>query len=469
MSELRGRVVEASITLGPRWRATKGAETTTLLTTGLEDLRPYFVSFLPQLVLVCTVTPAALGVILLLDFWSAFIALLVIPLIPIFMILIGRFTQAASEDKLASMKRLTAQLLDLMSGLPTLRGLGREKAPRTHLHALGAANTKATMATLRVAFLSGGVLEFLTTLSVALVAVEVGMRLVFGNISLFHGLAVIMLAPEVFEPLRQVGAQFHASANGVTASKAAFDIIEEAEAVTSPGSGACPDMTHTDIVLDGVGVRARGAWAPAPTTGIIAPGVVTALSGPSGAGKSTIVSCLLADMAPDAGRIALRHSASASTDDEIALSDIDPTAWRRQISWVPQSPTLVPGTVLDNMGDLPLDALTAAAQATGFDTVVATTPEGWNSVIGSGGVGLSVGQRQRLALTRALAAHSQIVILDEPTAHLDAVSEETVVRAINAMRDAGRTVIVIAHRAAMMEAADVVIDVRSAADEEARA
>ncbi len=469
VSELRGRVVEASITLGPRWRATKGAETTTLLTTGLEDLRPYFVSFLPQLVLVCTVTPAALGVILLLDFWSAFIALLVIPLIPIFMILIGRFTQAASEDKLASMKRLTAQLLDLMSGLPTLRGLGREKAPRTHLHALGAANTKATMATLRVAFLSGGVLEFLTTLSVALVAVEVGMRLVFGNISLFHGLAVIMLAPEVFEPLRQVGAQFHASANGVTASKAAFDIIEEAEAVTSPGSGACPDMTHTDIVLDGVGVRARGAWAPAPTTGIIAPGVVTALSGPSGAGKSTIVSCLLADMAPDAGRIALRHSASASTDDEIALSDIDPTAWRRQISWVPQSPTLVPGTVLDNMGDLPLDALTAAAQATGFDTVVATTPEGWNSVIGSGGVGLSVGQRQRLALTRALAAHSQIVILDEPTAHLDAVSEETVVRAINAMRDAGRTVIVIAHRAAMMEAADVVIDVRSAADEEARA
>jgi thiol reductant ABC exporter, cydD subunit len=467
--ELRGRVVDASVTLGPRWRATKGAETTTLLSTGLEDLRPYFVSFLPQLVLVCTVTPAALGVILLLDFWSAFIALLVIPLIPIFMILIGRFTQAASEDKLASMKRLTAQLLDLMSGLPTLRGLGREKAPRTHLHALGAANTKATMATLRVAFLSGGVLEFLTTLSVAIVAVEVGMRLVFGNISLFHGLAVIMLAPEVFEPLRQVGAQFHASANGVTASKAAFDIIEEAEAVDSPGTDACPDMARTDIVLDGLGVRARGAWAPAPTSGVITPGIVTALCGPSGAGKSTIVACLLADMTPDAGRILLRPSASASTDDEIALSDIDPASWRRQISWVPQSPTLVPGTILDNMGDLPPDDLSDAAAATGFDEVLASTPNGWNTVIGSGGVGLSVGQRQRLALTRALAAHSQVVILDEPTAHLDAVSEETVVRAINAMRDAGRTVIVIAHRAAMMEAADAVIDVRSAADEEARA
>ena len=465
--ELRGRVVDASVTLGPRWRATKGAETTTLLSTGLEDLRPYFVSFLPQLVLVCTVTPAALGVILLLDFWSALIALLVIPLIPIFMILIGRFTQAASEDKLASMKRLTAQLLDLMSGLPTLRGLGREKAPRTHLHALGAANTKATMATLRVAFLSGGVLEFLTTLSVALVAVEVGMRLVFGNISLFHGLAVIMLAPEVFEPLRQVGAQFHASANGVTASKAAFDIIEEAEAVDSPGTDACPDMARTDIVLDGLGVRARGAWAPAPTNGVIAPGVVTALSGPSGAGKSTIVACLLADMTPEAGRVLLRPSSSVSGGS--ILSDIDPVTWRRQISWVPQSPTLVPGTILDNMGDLPLDDLNDAAAATGFDDVLASTPDGWNTVIGSGGVGLSVGQRQRLALTRALAAHSQVVILDEPTAHLDAVSEETVVRAIDAMRDAGRTVIVIAHRAAMMEAADAIIDVRSAADEEARA
>ncbi|EFF79278.1 thiol reductant ABC exporter, CydD subunit [Schaalia odontolytica F0309] len=467
--ELRGRVVDATVTLGSRWRATKGAETTTLLSTGLEDLRPYFVSFLPQLVLVCTVTPAALGVILLLDFWSALIALLVIPLIPIFMILIGRFTQAASEDKLASMKRLTAQLLDLMSGLPTLRGLGREKAPRTHLHALGAANTKATMATLRVAFLSGGVLEFLTTLSVALVAVEVGMRLVFGNISLFHGLAVIMLAPEVFDPLRQVGAQFHASANGVTASKAAFDIIEEAEAVDSPGTDECPDMARTDIVLDGLGVRARGAWAPAPTSGVIAPGIVTALCGPSGVGKSTIVLCLLADMTPDAGRVLLRPSASSSESGESVLLDIDPAAWRHQISWVPQSPTLVPGTILDNMGDLPLDDLNDAAAATGFDDVLASAPDGWNTVIGSGGVGLSVGQRQRLALTRALAAHSQVVILDEPTAHLDAVSEETVVRAIDAMRDAGRTVIVIAHRAAMMEAADAVIDVRPAADEEARA
>ena len=411
-------------------------------------------------------TPAALGVILLLDFWSALIALLVVPLIPIFMILIGRFTEAASQDKLDSMKRLTAQLLDLMSGLPTLRALGREKGPRAHLRTLGDANTQATMSTLRVAFLSGGVLEFLTTLSVALVAVEVGMRLVFGNISLFHGLAVIMLAPEVFEPLRQVGAQFHASANGVTASRAAFDIIEAADDVAHPGSMLCPDMNSTDIVIDGVGVRARGAWGPAPTDGVIRPGTVTAFAGPSGAGKSTLVACLLADITPDVGQIRLRAQASSRDDEGLALTDVDPTSWRSAISWVPQSPTLVPGTILDNMGDLPQRDLDEAARATGFDAVLATTPDGWNSVIGVGGVGLSVGQRQRLALTRALAAHSQIVILDEPTAHLDAVSEKTVVRAITTMRDEGRTVIVIAHRNAIIEVADAIIDVVSA-DEEA--
>ena len=464
VTELRGRVIDSAIALGPRWRATNGAETATLLSTGLEDLRPYFVSFLPQLVLVCTVTPAALGVILLLDFWSALIALLVVPLIPIFMILIGRFTQAASEDKLASMKRLTAQLLDLMSGLATLRALGREKGPRKHLHALGAANTKATMATLRVAFLSGGVLEFLTTLSVALVAVEVGMRLVFGNISLFHGIAVIMLAPEVFEPLRQVGAQFHASANGVTASNAAFDVIEQACDVPQPGTEPCPDMRATDVVLDGVGVRARGAWGPTPTSGVIRPGTVTAFAGPSGAGKSTLVACLLADVRPDVGRIRLRPVASSPHAD-LDLADIDPASWRSAVSWVPQSPTLVPGSILDNMGALARADLDAAARATGFDAVLEAAPAGWDSPIGSGGVGLSVGQRQRLALTRALAARTDIVILDEPTAHLDAISEETIVRAINSMREEGRTVIVIAHRSAIIDVADAIIDVASANEE----
>ena len=209
--ELRGRVLTHISNLGPRWRATHGSEASTLLSRGLTDLSPYFVDYLPQLVLTATVTPLALATILFLDFWSAFIAAIVVPLIPIFMALIGRFTQSASAEKLETMQSLGAQMLDLIAGLPTLRALGRESAPRAHLESLSHSNTRATMSTLRIAFLSGAVLEFLSTLCVALVAVEVGFRMVFGHVSLFTGLAVIMLAPEVFEPLRQVGAQFHAA------------------------------------------------------------------------------------------------------------------------------------------------------------------------------------------------------------------------------------------------------------------
>ena len=179
----------------------------------------------------------------------------------------------------------------------------------------------------------------------------------------------------------------------------------------------------------------------------------------------TIAVKLLADVAPDAGRIILRPQASSPRGDDLALTDVDPVSWHSGLSWVPQSPTLIPGSILDNMAGLPLADLEEAARATGFDAVLATAPHGWESTIGSGGVGLSVGQRQRLALTRALAARSRVVILDEPTAHLDAVSEETVVRAITTMREEGRTVIVIAHRSAVIGVADTIIDVASAEEE----
>lgn len=467
--QLRARVLDAALELSPRWRATRSSQTTTLVTRGLDDLVPYFVKFLPQLFLVVTVTPAALATMLVLDAWSALIAVVVVPLIPVFMVLIGRFTQSASRDKLESMKRLGAQLLDLMAGLPTLRGLGRQDSPREHLRRLGASNTEATMGTLRVAFLSGAVLEFLTTLSVALVAVEVGMRLVYGGIDLFRGLAVIMLAPEVFEPLRQVGAQFHASANGVAAAEAAFAVIE-AEPPRPRGTRAAPPAGAHAIRFEGVSVEARGVWAPASLTATIEPGAVTALVGPSGAGKSTAVACLLGELAPARGRIVVDAPGGP-----VDLADADPASWWDSIAWVPQSPALVPGTLLENAGGaVPSARLERAAAATGFAPVVEAAPRGWDTPIGDGGAGLSVGQRQRLALTRALAGDARLVVLDEPTAHLDAVSEEVVVRAITALRDEGRTVVVIAHRAAVTAVADRVIEVRSqpigaTADQEASA
>ena len=299
--EMRGAVLDHVEKLGPRWRARHGADVATLATRGLADLEPYFIKYLPQLILAMTVTPLALLTMLLLDFWSALIAAIVIPLIPVFMILIGRFTQESSRRKLASMERLGSQLLDLMAGLPTLRGLGREKGPMAHMKRLGAENTRTTMATLSVAFLSGGVLEFLTTLSVALVAVEVGMRLVGGTVSLTVGLTVIMLAPEVFEPLRQVGAQFHASANGIAAAEAAFDILETP--VTEHGAHQSPDMSSRDIIIEDLSVAARQVWAPHSLNATIQSGTINTLVGPSGVGKTTTVMSLMALEPPTRGRI----------------------------------------------------------------------------------------------------------------------------------------------------------------------
>lgn len=459
--EMRGAVLDHVEKLGPRWRARHGADVATLATRGLADLEPYFIKYLPQLILAMTVTPLALLTMLLLDFWSALIAAIVIPLIPVFMILIGRFTQESSRRKLASMERLGSQLLDLMAGLPTLRGLGREKGPMAHMKRLGAENTRTTMATLSVAFLSGGVLEFLTTLSVALVAVEVGMRLVGGTVSLTVGLTVIMLAPEVFEPLRQVGAQFHASANGIAAAEAAFDILETP--VTEHGAHQSPDMSSRDIIIEDLSVAARQVWAPHSLNATIQSGTINALVGPSGVGKTTTVMALLALEPPTRGRILIAQP-DTGTDEPVDLADIDPHSWWTQVTWVPQSPTFVPGTIRDVIThDVTDQQRDAASKATGFDAVLDKLPDGWDTQIGYRGVGLSVGQRQRLALTNALLDPAPIVILDEPTAHLDAVSEHVVVRTLEQMKAQGRTVIVIAHRQAVVAAADHVITVSAQA------
>ncbi|MBS6365561.1 MAG: thiol reductant ABC exporter subunit CydD [Actinomycetaceae bacterium] len=459
--EMRGAVLDHVEKLGPRWRARHGADVATLATRGLADLEPYFIKYLPQLILAMTVTPLALLTMLLLDFWSALIAAIVIPLIPVFMILIGRFTQESSRRKLASMERLGSQLLDLMAGLPTLRGLGREKGPMAHMKRLGAENTRTTMATLSVAFLSGGVLEFLTTLSVALVAVEVGMRLVGGTVSLTVGLTVIMLAPEVFEPLRQVGAQFHASANGIAAAEAAFDILETP--VTEHGAHQSPDMSSRDIIIEDLSVAARQVWAPHGLNATIQSGTINTLVGPSGVGKTTTVMALLALEPPTRGRILIAQP-DTGTDEPVDLADIDPHSWWTQVTWVPQSPTFVPGTIRDVIThDVTDQQRDAASKATGFDAVLDKLPDGWDTQIGYRGVGLSVGQRQRLALTNALLDPAPIVILDEPTAHLDAVSEHVVVRTLEQMKAQGRTVIVIAHRQAVVAAADHVITVSAQA------
>lgn len=460
IAELRSQVIEKAVRLGPRWRARNSAENTTLVTRGLDDLDPYFVKFLPQLLLAVTVTPLALIAILVLDFWSALIALVVIPLIPLFMVLIGRMTQGFSSKKLVAMERLGAQLLDLLTGLPTLRALGREAGPREHLIKLGRQNTRTTMATLRVAFLSGGVLEFLSTLSVALVAVEVGMRMVTGQLSLMVGLVIIMLAPEVFDPLRQVGTQFHASTNGVAAAEQCFQILETPE--NPRGEAEAAPAGTTPIRIENLSVASRGSWAPFDLEGTILPGTITALEGASGTGKSTTVQVLLGFEPATRGAITV----GGPGDSRLNVADLSLSSWWENIAWVPQHPSIAPGTVLENAGPgltEPDKDLLESAVATGFAEVVDSLPDGWNTKIGLGGVGLSVGQRQRLALTRTLAKNPSLVVLDEPTAHLDAISEEQIVSVLRGLRARGSTVIVIAHREAALRVADQVLEVTSQA------
>lgn len=506
VAELRHAVVEAWALRGPRAGAPASggarisgdapasgggngaspeAEVATLATRGLDALEPYLVKYVPQLVLTALLTPALVVVVLGLDWVSAVILIVTLPLVPVFMVLVGRLTAGASERRLATVERLGTQVLDLVAGLPTLRAFGRSFGPGERVRALGDASRRATMGTLRIAFLSSMVLELLTTLSVAIIAVGVGLRLVEGAMELQPAIAVLVLAPEVYLPLRRVGAEFHASVDGVAAASRAFALIGPEP---SPGSVPpvgkdvpAPPRPRT-LVLDAVSVRApgRGVVAPAGLTariplgpGEAGGGRVVALRGPSGAGKSTAVLVALGMLAPDAGRVELVGPDGESRD----LADL-PTSgresWWGALTWVPQRPSLPPGrlreVVLDGTSAVSDPVLAEAARLTGLDAVVCSLPDGWDTHVGLGGVGLSVGQRQRVALTSALlddAATKPLVILDEPTAHLDARGEQAVLDTVRAWRDAGRTVLVVAHRASLLGLADQVIDVRSAADPEA--
>lgn len=483
--DLRRQVVTAAVARGPRWLAGgDGPATVTLATRGLEDLEPYFVRYLPQLLLAATLTPATLVVVWWHDWVAGVIILGTIPLVPIFMILVGQLTQGVSDRRLATMQRLGSQVLDLVAGLPTLRALGREKGPAARVRALGDAHRRATMGTLRVAFLSGMVLELLTTLCVAVVAVSVGLRLVDGGFDLQTGLVVIVLAPEVFLPLRQVGLHFHASTDGLAAADAAFAVIESPDARPDHRGTADPfdGGTFAGVRLDGVSVRAPGRDVVAPDhlDLDVVPGRVVALVGPNGAGKSTAVLALLGLEPVDAGTVTVRTSDGDGQRIETSLDDLDLAAWHRQVAWVPQRALLTPGTIIDAVrgtthlaahepadGD-PTPEELAAARLTGLDDVVATLPAGWRTRVGTGGIGLSLGQRQRVILTRALVDDRPVVVLDEPTAHLDALSEKQVLDAVATMRDAGRAVLVVAHRAALVDLADDVVEV-SARSLDARA
>ncbi|MFE2033838.1 thiol reductant ABC exporter subunit CydD [Streptomyces scopuliridis] len=449
-SELRGRLLERAAELGPGWLSGQRiGSLVALATRGVDALDDYFARYLPQLGLAVVVPVAVLARIVTEDWVSAAIIVVTLPLIPLFMVLIGWATQARMDRQWRLLSRLSGHFLDVVAGLPTLKVFGRAKAQAESIRTITSEYRQATLRTLRIAFLSSFALELLATLSVALVAVTIGMRLVHGELDLYTGLVVLVLAPEAYLPIRQVGAQYHAAAEGLSAAEEIFTVLEtEAPA---GGSAEVPDALRLE--LDGVTVRHQGRTEPSldAATLTVEPGETVALVGPSGIGKTTLLNVLLGFAVPDEGRVRV---------DGRDLASLDPARWRERIAWVPQRPYLFAGTIAENVRLARPDADDAAVRdalrdAGAYD-FVAALPDGPDTALGEDGAGLSAGQRQRLALARAFLADRPLLLLDEPTAALDGETEAGIVEAVRRLA-VGRTVLLVVHRPALLAVADRVV------------
>ena len=451
IGDLSGQVLRGVTALPPAALATRRDDAAMVVTNGLDGLRPYFTAYLPALFLAAALTPATVVVIALNDLQAALIVLIALPLIPVFMVLIGLATADRSAAAMAAMTTLRSRLMDLIAGIPTLRALGRADGPADRIAELSAAQRRSAMATLRVAFLSALVLELIATLGVALVAVSVGLRLVYGEITLAAGLTALLLAPDVFWPLRRVGVEFHAAQDGKTAADKAFALIGQTPEL--PVGARTVAAAGTTIRFERLSVAGRDGMSPHLLTATVPPGRVTVLTGDNGVGKSTALQAIAALVTPADGRV---------TVDGIDVRELDQPGWWSQLCWLAQRPVLVPGTVAENLalfGEL-ADVQTACSAA-GFDDVLADLPHGMDTVLGRGGVGLSLGQRQRLGLARVLGSHAPVLLLDEPTAHLDPAAEATALRAIAERAAAGTTVVMVGHRNSVLAIADQVIVVEA--------
>ncbi|MGI5376675.1 thiol reductant ABC exporter subunit CydD [Streptomyces sp. CA-251387] len=450
-SELRGRLLERAATLGPGWLSgQRTGSLVALATRGVDALDDYFSRYLPQLGLAVVVPVAVLARIVTEDWVSAAIIVGTLPLIPIFMMLIGWATQSRMDRQWQLLSRLSGHFLDVVAGLPTLKVFGRAKAQAESIRRITGEYRRATMRTLRIAFISSFALELLSTLSVALVAVTIGMRLVHGEMHLYDGLVVLVLAPEAYLPLRQVGAQYHAAAEGLSAAEEIFEVLE----TSAPASGtAAVSAGAVSFEFEGVSVRypGRSADAVAGVSFTVEPGETVALVGPSGAGKSTLLSVLLGFVRPSEGRVLVGGA---------DLAELDLEEWRSRIAWVPQRPHLYAGTIAENVRLACPDADDAAVRRALGDAgaleFVDALPQGIDTVLGDDGAGLSAGQRQRLALARAFLADRPVLLLDEPTAALDGATEAEVVEAVRRLA-VGRTVLLVVHRPALLGVADRVV------------
>jgi thiol reductant ABC exporter CydD subunit len=444
-AELRLRFLARAVELGPRWLAgRRSAELTALATEGIEALDGYFAKYLPQLVLMAVVPVAVLVRVGLADPLAGLTIAATLPLVPVFGALVGKATGDYAEQRWRALAVLSHHFLDVVSELPTLKVFGRSKEQRAEIGKVTGDYRRATMDTLRVAFLSSFVLELVATMSVALVAVGVGLSLVYGHLDLRTGLLALILAPEAYLPLRQAAAQFHASADGLAAAEAAIEVIETPAPPAGEGRAPAPRAIRAEAVS--VTHPGRACPAPGNFSALFRAGEITVLAGPSGSGKSTLVDVLLGFAQPSTGRVLI------DGDD---LAGLDPETWRTQVGWVPQQPYLFPGTVAANIRlgwpDAPDEAVAVAAHAAALDDVPL------DRVVTERGGGLSSGQRRRVALARALLPGRPVLLLDEPTAGLDPETEDRVLGALCAQAEAGRIVVIAAHHPRVIAVADQVV------------
>ena len=425
------------------------AELSLLATRGVDNLDPYFAKFIPQL-FIASVVPLIVGLaIAYKDFLSGIVIICTIPLIPLFGILIGRFTASATQKKWQSLAILSGYYLDLISGIATLKLFGRSKQQINNLQKVGDDYRSETMKVLRISFLSSLALEIIATLSVALIAVTIGLRLVNGSITLQTGLFVLVLAPEVYWPIRQVSAQFHAASDGVEAANRIFEILETPVSTANNSISGVTEISWSDLTVEFEG--REKLLIPAAS---IKSGAANLIAGPSGSGKSTLISILMGFKIDYFGEVIVKGKNGLAK-----LSDLDKELWRKQLSWLPQEPHFQNATIFEVLGqiknDLSKDEATQVLASAGLD--ISDMPNGLDTELGGLNEALSIGQRRKVALARALIKPSSIVILDEPSASVDDASELIIAEVIKSLSQQGKIVLVVSHRENLISNVDSVI------------